>query len=192
MFYFLHRLVKWIFIALIAAGLYWVWLQREMLEPLYVWYDVYDNGGLQKTERLPVIEGKAINVVDGHTFQMSQPNRAFVVRLTGFEMPQPPLSEAERELELERRRVLRETVLMQPVRVNVTYSENGSILGIVTVNGTNLNLYYLTNGLGKFNRQYIKTLPRDTQYQFFAAKRLHEKQTEKKTALAMQAGAPSN
>jgi endonuclease YncB( thermonuclease family) len=189
MFYFLHRLVKWVFIALIAAGLYWVWLQREMLEPVYVWYDVYDNGGIQKTNRLQVIEGKATHVLDGHTFQMTQGNKAYSVRLAGFEIPEVPLPNEERALELERRKFLRETVLMQEAKVDVTYSEGASVLGIVHVNGTNLNLYYVTNGLGKFRPAYIKALPRDMQYQFFAAKRLREKEQQQKTAFAMQAGA---
>src|SRR5687768_200333 len=190
MFYFLHRLVKWVFIVLIAAGLYWVWLQREMLEPVYVWYDVYDNGGIQKTNRLQVIEGKATHVLDGHTFQMTQGNKAFSVRLAGFEIPPVPLPQEDRELELERRKFLRETILMQQAKVDVTYSGAGSVLGIVTVNGTNLNLHYLTNGLGKFRPEYIKPLPRDMQYQFFAAKRLREKEEHHKTAFAMQAGSP--
>src|SRR5687767_5582478 len=130
MFYFLHRLVKWVFIALIAAGLYWIWLQREVLEPVYVWYDVYDNGGLQKTEQLRAIQGKAIHVLDGHTFQMSQGNRVFTVRLTGFEIPAVPMPDADRELELERRKFLRDAVLMQEAAVKVTYADQNSLLGI--------------------------------------------------------------
>jgi hypothetical protein len=190
MFYLLHRAVKWVFIALIAAGLYWLWLQREVLEPVYVWYDVYDNGGIQKTDRLPSIQGKAVHIVDGHTFHMSQGNKVYAVRLTGFEMPEPPLAHDDREMELERRRFLRENVLMRPANVSVTYAEHGSVLGIVTVNGTNLNLYYLTNGLSKFRPDYIKSLPRDMQYQFFAARRLREKELEKNTALALQTNTP--
>ena len=190
MFYFLHRLIKWIFIALIAAGLYWVWLQREFLEPVYVWYNVYDNGGIRKNDRLEVIQGKVVHVIDGHTFQMTQGNRAYNVRLIGFEIPVPPLPDDERDLEVQRRQFLRETILMQRANVSVTYAEQGSVLGLVTVNGTNLNIYYLTNGLSKFRPDYIKALPRDLQYQFFAAKRLHEKQLEQKSALALQAKSP--
>jgi hypothetical protein len=59
------------------------------------------------------------------------------------------------------------------------------LLGIVTVNGTNLNMLYLTNGLGSFNKTYVKNLPRDVQYRFFAAHRLHEKALEKQSALAL-------
>jgi hypothetical protein len=186
MFYTLHRLIKWILMALIAAGLYWVWLQREFLEPVYVWYDVYDNGGINRTEPLKVIQGKPTHVLDGHTFQMVQGNAVSRVRLTGFEIPEPPLSQEEREKELERRKFLRETVLAQQVQVSVTYADQGSILGIVTANGTNLNLYYLTNGLSEFRPDYIKGLPREMQYQFFAARRLREKGLEKKNALALQ------
>ena len=186
MFYFLHRLIKWMFIALVGAGLYWLWLQREVLEPVYVWYDVYDNGGLQKTERLRAVSGTAIHVIDGHTFQLSSGKQVYSVRLTGLEVPVPPLPENERQREVERRQFLKETVMNQPVDVQVTYSENGGLLGIVTAKGTNINLYYLTNGLGNFRHEYVKGLPPDVQYQFFAAKRLRETQIKRESALAMR------
>lgn len=190
MFYFLHRVIKWVFIALIAAGLYWVWLQREFLDPVYAWYDVYNNGGIQKSDSLDVVHGKVVHVLDGHTFQMTEGNRTYNVRLTGFEIPVPPLPDEERDREVQRRNILRQTILQQRADVRVTYAEQGSILGIVTVNGTNLNMLYLTNGLSKFRPDYIKPLPRDQQYQFFAARRLHEKQLEKKNAFALQAKTP--
>ena len=190
MFFLLHRLVKWVFIALIAAGVYWAWLQREALEPVYVWYDVYDNGGITQTNRLPVLHGKATHVLDGHTFQLSDGNRVYNVRLTGFEVPKPPLPDEERERELARREFLRNALLTQPASVQVTYSDQGSVLGIVTVNNTNLNLYYLTNDLGRFRRDYIKGLPREMQYQFFAAKRVQEKELQRRTALALQTKTP--
>jgi endonuclease YncB( thermonuclease family) len=186
MFYFLHRLVKWFFIALVGAGLYWLWLQREALEPVYVWYDVYENGGLQKTDRLTVIQGKAVRVIDGHTFQMHQDNKSYSVRLTGFETPEPPFSNTDIELEKERRRVLRDTVLNQAVKVEVTYDGNNTLLGIVTANHTNLTTLFITNSLSKFNRAYVKSVPRDIQYRFFAAQRLREKEAERKTALALR------
>ena len=108
MFYFLHRLVKWVFVALIAAGLYWAWLQRDALEPVYVWYDVYENGGIQNTERLARMQGRAVRMIDGHTFAMNADNKIYSVRLTGFQIPEPPLSDTELALEKERRRFLHE------------------------------------------------------------------------------------
>jgi endonuclease YncB( thermonuclease family) len=185
MFYFLHRLVKWFFIALIGAGLYWLWLQREALEPVYVWYDVYENGGIQKNDQLRVLSGRAVRVVDGHTFQMVNDSKAYSVRLTGFEIPQPPFTPSEVELEKERLRVLNELVLSKNVNVAITFVSNNSILGIVTANGTNLNTYFLTNGLSRFNRDYVKGVPRDLQYQFFAAHRVREKEVQKQNALAL-------
>jgi hypothetical protein len=186
MFYFLHRLVKWLFIALIAAGVYWLWLQREALEPVYVWYDVYENGGIKNTARLESVKGRAISVMDGHTFQMTRDNKYFSVRLTGFQIPEAPYSATDLELEKERRRVLRETVVMKDVNVDISYASDNSLLGIVTVNGTNLNLYFITNGLSKFHREYVKNVPRDIQYRFFAAQRVREKQVERRNALAMR------
>jgi hypothetical protein len=184
MFYFLHRLVKWIFVGLILAGLYWVWLQREALEPVYVWYDVYENGGLQKDDRLQSVQGRAIHILDGHTFQLTHSAGTVNVRLVGFEIPVPPMTHPEQELEIERRRVLREMVLNQEVKIDATFADRGSLLGIATIKGRNINLFYITNGLSKFNREYIKSAPRDVQYQFFAAQRMREKQAQKEIALA--------
>ena len=184
MFYFLHRLVKWFWVVLALAGLYWVWLQREAIEPVYVWYDVYENGGIQKTDRLHAIRGRVIRVVDGHTFQMNHDGKHVSVRLTGLEVPQPPLSSGEIEMERERRRVLKEMLLSQEVDVRVTYAAPNSMLGIVSVNDTNLNVFLITNGLARFNGTYVKNVPRDVQYQFFAAQRLREKAEDRKNELA--------
>lgn len=189
MFYFLHRLVKWILVALALAGLYWVWLQREAIEPVYVWYDVYDNGGLMNSEQLQTMQGEGTHVFDGHTFQMMSNGKAYKVRLTGFHIPEFPMPADEVARERERRRILRESVLKRPVKVNVTYGESDSLLGIVNARGTNLNLFFITNSLSRFNPAYIKTLPRGYQYQFFAAERMRKKALQKQTALAMNQAA---
>lgn len=185
MFYFLHRMVKWFFIALVGTGLYWVWLQREALEPVYVWYDVYENGGLQKTDQLETIRGRGLRILDGHTFQMLHDGKAYSVRLTGFEIPEPPFSNTDLQVEKERIRVLKESVLAEGVQVEITFANNNSLLGIVTAKGTNLNTFYLTNGLSRFNREYVKSVPRDVQYRFFAAQRVREKEIQSQNALAM-------
>lgn len=184
MFYFLHRLVKWVFMAMIAGVLYWAWLQREALEPAYVWFDVYKNGGLMNDKSLHTIQGRAVYVVDGHTFQMKEDGRSLTVRLTGLQLPEPPLSQTEIQLEKERRKFLREALVLKDVEVQVTAAVTGGRLGIVSLNGTNLNLYFITNGLGKFNPTYVKNLPREVQYQFFAAERVHERESDRKTELA--------
>lgn len=184
MFYFLHRLMKWVFTALIAAGLYWVWLQREALEPVYVWYDVYENGGLKNNKPLHTINGRAVAVVDSLTVQVKEDGRSFSVRLTGLQMPEPPFSNTDLRLDRERKQIMRDMVQGRDVQVQVTYAAPGSMLGIVSTGGTNLNLYFITNGMAKFNPGFVKGLPREMQYQFFAANRFHEKEQERKTAVA--------
>jgi hypothetical protein len=84
----------------------------------------------------------------------------------------------------ERRRFLRETILSKEVDVQITYAAPGSILGIVTAGGTNLNLYMITNQLALFNPDWIKGMPRNHQYHFFAADRLREKQLNVQSSLA--------
>jgi hypothetical protein len=176
MFYTLHRLVKWFFIALALAGGVWLYAQREALEPVWVWYDVYQNGGIDRTEPLPTIQGEAIRVLDGHTFQMKSSGRVYSVRLTGFNLPTPPLSTTEITQEKERRAFLRDKIEGKPIKVEVTYSNLNSLLGIVYADGTNLNTYYVAHDLSHFNREFVKNLPRNLQYRFFAAERAREKQ----------------
>jgi hypothetical protein len=182
MFYTLHRLVKWSVVLVALAGLYWLYLQREALAPLWVWYDVYENGGIERTEPLPAIRGEGLNVIDGHTFQMKSHGAIYSVRLTGFDQPAPPVSPKEAKLEKERREVLHKFVIGKPVQVDVTYSNLNSVLGIIEAGGTNLNIYYVANGLSHFNREYVKTVPRDLQYRFFSAAHAREK----KQVLAMR------
>src|SRR5687767_4878089 len=148
MFYTLHRVVKICAWLLVAVLLVWLWRQRGALEPVRAWYDVYENEGLQKTDILPRVEGKAVHIYDGHSFQMESSNKFYSVRLTAFVTPEPPLSPDELARELKRREVLKERVFLKPVQVDITYSNQNSYLGIVHQDGTNLNLFYLTNGLG--------------------------------------------
>ena len=187
MFYFLHRLVKWFFTALLLAGLYWVWLQRDAIEPVYVWYDVYQNGGLKNTTRLEEKRGRVIAVVDGHTVQMKHDGKNYAVRLTGLQIPEPPLTTTQVAQEKQRREFLRHSVVGQEVDVQISYATPTSLLGIVTVGETNVNLFFITNGLAKFNPAYVKTVPRELQYQFFAAERWREKKEDRETALASAA-----
>lgn len=190
MFYFLHRLVKWVFMAFIGAGLYWAWLQREALEPVYVWYEVYENGGLKINKSLHTLHGKAIAVVDSLTVQVKEDGRSLSVRLTGLQMPEPPYSHTDIRLEKERKEALRDMVVGEQVDVQVTYAAPGSMLGILSVGGTNVNLYFITNGMARFNSGYVKGLPREMQYQFFAAERFREKQEERRSTIASVAPAP--
>lgn len=179
MFYTLHRLVKGLIWLLVFAGLYWVWLQREALEPIYAWHDVYQNGGLDHKEPLPVVRGRGLGVVDGHTFSMlGADKRIYNVRLTGFEIPQPPLSLPELQMEKERRAFLRGAINSNQVHVEVTFSNVNSLLGVAYVGKTNLNIHFLTNDLSTFNRDYVKSTPRDLQYKFFSAARAHRKWKE--------------
>jgi hypothetical protein len=178
MFYTLHRLVKGAFWMLICAGIYWAWLQREALEPVYVWHDVYKNGGIDRTDPLPTISGKGLHVLDGHTFQLLRNKHVYSVRLTGLEIPEAPLTPAQIAIEKARREFLRGAVISNQVHVEVTYSNMNSLLGVVYVGKTNLNTHFITNDLGRFNGDYVKTVPRDVQYKFFSAARAHRKWRE--------------
>lgn len=185
MFYTLHRLVKFLVFLLIAGVFVFVWRHRSAAEPLLVWYEVYDNGGLGKTAKLPLIQGRGHYVLGGSTFQMKTPEGAYyTVTLAGLETATPE----KQWLENQRMERLRSMVLSNVVHVNVTYHSSGyNVLGIVHVHQTNLNLNFITNGLASLNSDYIKRMPRDIQYNFFAARRTYEKRREQASAaLALQ------
>lgn len=179
MFYRLHRLAKllvWIFVLGVFA---YLWQQRAALEPLLVWYQVYDNGGIENAEKLPLIEGRAINVADGHTLRIKTEEGAyFLVRLAGLDYPTQPFSAYEIVREKQRQSALRELALSNWVHVEVAYSEGHSVLGIAHVRQKNLNLHFITNGLATLNREYLKRMPREHQYDFFLAGRNYERNRE--------------
>jgi len=185
MFYFLHRLVKGCFLLLLLGCMVWLWTQRRALEPLWVWYEVYENGGIQRTAPLPVLRGEGTTVLNGHTFQMKSAGKVYIVGLTGFDAPAEPLSGDELQRERARRQFLRDAVVGKPVRVEVTFSNDQSLLGVVHAGATNVNLHYLMAGLSTFNRDYVRSTPRGTQYRFFAALR------SKRDELSLLADHPS-
>lgn len=185
MFYRLHRMVRWFWWGMLALGVVWLYRQREVLEPLYVWYEVYDNGGLQKTDSLPARPGRGVTVLDGHTFQMKSEGKIYSVRLTGFEVPTSLLAGADLELEHQRRAFLRQTVLSNDLTVKVTFESGTSLLGIVQAAGTNLNTHYVRSGLSRFNREYVKSIPREDQFLFFAAARQRAKDRALRESLAL-------
>ena len=179
MFYRLHRLTKlivWVFVLGVFAFL---WQHRAALEPLIVWYQVYENGGLENDEKLPLVEGRALYVADGQTFRIKTADGAYyLVRLAGLNNPTPPLSAFETSRENQRQEALRNLVFSNWVHVEVTYSEGHSVLGIAHVRDKNVNLHFITNGLATLNRDYLKRMPRKHQYDFFLAARDFEKHRE--------------
>lgn len=188
MFYTLHRLLKLIVILFFVGVLVWVWQQRHILEPAFVWHDVYKNGGIERTGTLPQVEGRGSYIFDGHTFQLkTSENRVYVVRLTGFESPAPPLSAEGILLEKRRRDALKFLVLSNSVRIEITYSNQNSLLGIAHAGNTNVNVYFITNHLAQFKGDFVKSVPRDVQYTFFAAARAGRKTRPAETnALALK------
>ena len=187
MFHRLHRLTKWLVGAFVLGIFAYLWTQRAALEPLLVWYQVYKNGGFENEAELPVVEGRALHIADGHTVRLKTEEGAyFLVRLAGLDYPSQPLSAYEAVREKKRLEVMRNLVYSNWVSVEVTFSDQHSALGIVHVGKTNLNLHYITNGLATLNRDYIKRMPREHQYDFFSAARSFEQQREETLAAKTQ------
>ena len=176
MFHRLHKLAKllvWMFVLGVFA---FVWQQRAVFEPVLVWYEVMRNGGLENDDELPMIQGKAVAISDGHTLRLRTAEGSYyVVRLAGLEYPNRPLTVVENELERKRREAMRELVLSNWVHVEVAYAANHSVLGIVHNGQLNLNLHLITNGLASMNPEYIRRMPRLHQYRFFSAARAGKK-----------------
>jgi endonuclease YncB( thermonuclease family) len=183
MFYAIRRMIKLLMGLCVLAVLFWVYQQRAIFEPAFVWYDVYENGGITNTTALPTVSGRATRVTDPHTFQIRQRKGDFLtVRLTGLQEEPVPTTPQEFQLQKPKRDALAALVLSNFVHVDVTYSNKNSILGVAYANGTNVNTALVAHGDGRLKPEYIKLLPRQTQYAFFRAHRVAAKAAkEKKT-----------
>src|SRR5688500_3141176 len=118
MFYRLHRLAKLLVWMLVLGVLIFVWQQRAVFEPLLLWYQVIENGGIEIDGELPVVEGRAQYISDGHTFRIKTSDGTYyLVRLAGLNYPARPLSALEMGLEKQRREALQTLVLSNWVHV---------------------------------------------------------------------------
>lgn len=162
-----------LFLALcLLALLFWVYQQRAIFEPALVWYDVYKNGGHTNTTLLPTTSGRATRIIDPHTFELRQKRGDFLtVRLTGLQEIPFPTTPQEIQPFKEKRDQLAQLVLSNFVHLDLTYSNQNSVLAVAYANGTNINATLIAQGHSVLKPEYMKSLPRQTQYAFFHARR---------------------
>jgi hypothetical protein len=165
------KLVVLLFFAGLGVVLY---QHRQMFEPAAIWYEVWNNGGLKKTEPLPTVRGVADVVLDSRSFHLQRPKMPpFALRLTGLDEPiTAPATVEQAKLEAGRKKVLQGLIQGEMVHVEVSYHSGNSGLGICYKGKTNVNLYLIEHGCAELKPEYIKTLPAKLQYEFFASRRM--------------------
>lgn len=179
MFYAIRRMIKLFLGLCLLAILVWAWQQRAALEPAFVWYDVYKNGGHTNTTALPTVTGRVLRVIDAQTFEIRPKKGNFItVRLTGLEEEPLPTTREEATLQWQKKTALSNMVLSNFVHVDVTYSNVNSVLGIAHCKGTNVNAALIEKRVATLKPSYIKQVPRQTQYRLFYARRAAEKASE--------------
>jgi hypothetical protein len=190
MFYAIRRMIK-LFVLLCFLGFFFVlYLHRNDFEPAFVWYDVWDNGGITNKTTLPEIRGHATALFNSRTFQFrTDQGKILAVRLTGLNDVGTPATSAEVKEELHRRDLLRPMVLSNYLHIDVTYSNLNSVLGIVYSGSTNVNTRLIAIGSAQLKTEYIKSLPAKSQYDFFYARRAAAKRNETDSEKPVQLGA---
>lgn len=179
MFRTLHKIVVvmlWVLLA--GLGIY-VYQQRAVFSPLVDLVDamLIRDGFEQKIKG--EITGQVVKVVDGDTFQVrDDEGRTLNVRLTGLDAPDVQrTNKAELLLAGESKTNLTRLILSQPVRVQITYSnDTQGALGIAYLGETNVNATMVASGMARLKREYMNGLPLKSRYALLRADRRSREQ----------------
>jgi hypothetical protein len=171
MFYTIHRCLK----LLVLSAFVWVawklYERREVVEPAWVWADVWDNGGFNTPEP-NTVGGRVTKVVNSQTFIMApKKGMRFNVRLLALRPPASELTIEAMEREKLRREALEDLILNKWVHVELHYSKDNNIGGIVFCEGTNINATLVQRRLASSTRDLVKGLPKESQYSMLWAMR---------------------
>ena len=179
MFFTLRKIIIGSFWGLILCGLGYLYLRREIFQPLVELIEVGREIEFKPQPRTPAGEfvGEVTQVTGPDTFRIKPPTGPlYHFRLEGVEVPQPW------ELKYKSQRVFWEEsktnlallLLSNQVRIEVSYTNaTRGGMGVVfltdTNRGTNLNLTLVQSGHAKLNRDYVRTRPVKEQYAFLVA-----------------------
>jgi len=173
MFYAIHRTIKF---TLFCCALWVVWKayeHRQVVEPAFIWYDVWDNGGFDE-KPMPKISGHVEKVLSSQTFILTKTNSVrYNVRLMGLRDPSKDLSLESLEREKKRREGLRDLIEGKDVSLNLAYENFNNIGGIVFLNSTNINACLIQQHLAFTDKELVKGFSKEIQYQMLWSKRHH-------------------
>jgi hypothetical protein len=171
MFYTIHRCIKllsWCVVLLVAWKIY---ERREVLEPVFIWYDVWDNGGLRVPEP-KAIAGRVEQVLSSQIFILTtRSHKRFNVRLMGLKSSSEDRSLEAFAKEMERRKELEKMIKGNWVHVEISYENLNSLGGVVFLGPTNVNAELVRLGVARANKETAKGLPKESQYALIWAAR---------------------
>lgn len=171
MFHTIHRCVKLLLLCGVLAVGYVIYQNRLVFEPGWVWLDVWDNGGFNAPQA-EVAAGRVKRVVTSQTFIMApQKGDWFNVRLLGIGEPSQEITVEAKEREKMRMEALKEMIDDKWVHVELLYSKENNIGGVVYCNGTNINAALIHRGLARTKRDFVKGFPKEAQYSMLWAQR---------------------
>lgn len=173
MFFLLRKICIGIAILLVALGIYYLYLKREVFQPAVALVKIWQNENVDQQRITGTANGKVTRVLSGNMLWVKMVNgQQFPLRLTGIEVPpMPPKPEPELKDLIERSRdLLSSLTLSNEVVWQTTFANNQTnVSGIVHVGTNNVNLLMLESGLAKLHMPAIAGLPFKEQYRFFQA-----------------------
>src|SRR4051812_11128823 len=111
MFYALHRTMKFLLLCAFVGAGWRVYENRQVFEPALIWYDVWDNGGLNEKDTMPSVSGEVEQILNSQTFVLRSTNAMrFNVRLLGLKDPPKAASFEGLKKETERKERLEELI----------------------------------------------------------------------------------
>ncbi len=128
-------------------------------------------------ETIEYWDGRVTQVLSGDQFVMKAASGALCsIRLTGLEAPQATnrLDQISVEDAQRSQQFLSSTVMSRDVRVAVTYRPSREVrsgMGIVFLNGTNVNQAVVESGNARARLEFMKGLPRHIQLGLLKAER---------------------
>jgi hypothetical protein len=172
MFYAIHRAIKFVlFCCLLWVG--WKMYQhRDVVEPAFIWYDVWDNGGLRE-KPMPTVNGVVERVLNSQTFTLKTTNNSprLNVRLLGLGEPSKQQSVEAIENEKKRRDALEELIKGKEIVLHVAYENFNNVGGMVFLGKTNLNAYLVQQRFAFTDKDLVKGYTKEIQYQMLWSKR---------------------
>lgn len=175
MFHVLHRI--WIGLVVILCAVVG-WLAFEACGRFTLLADAWTasrkSSGVQQSLG-QTMTGTGTEIVRGDTFKVrTRGGEIYLVQLTGLAVTHDtvPMRAAMRGAEMQARERLRHLVISNTVHVRPSFEiASHAVLGLASVNGTNLNRLLLENGLARTSPAAMNGLPFAVRYAFLRAER---------------------
>jgi hypothetical protein len=174
MFYTIHRAIKFLCICALLGVAFKLYQNRSALEPAYIWYDVWENGGFH----LPpptTTSGRVLQVLNSQTFvvdcRSGKQRVRFNFRLQGLREPSTEITLEAVEREKKRREALAALIDKEWVHLEITYQNGNNLGGVAFVHGTNVNAELVRQRNASTSKDLVKSLSKESQYSLLWANR---------------------